>query len=226
MMNRRMFFALGFLLLAPVAQAASLTVSPIRLDVPAPSSSASVTLRNEASLPVNIQIRIFKWVLKNGADFYEETDDVVATPPVATVPPGGSALVRIVRTGNAPVVGEESYRLIVDEIPDANRVRNVGVNIALRYAIPVFFLNGDASQAKVAWSIRTEGGKRMLVATNSGDKSSRIVNLRLDKATLYPGLAGYVLGHSTRMWPLPAKASGARVLADTDTGPIDAPLAR
>ena len=226
MMNRRMFFALGFLLLAPVAQAASLTVSPIRLDVPAPSSSASVTLRNEASLPVNIQIRIFKWVLKNGADFYEETDDVVATPPVATVPPGGSALVRIVRTGNAPVVGEESYRLIVDEIPDANRVRNVGVNIALRYAIPVFFLNGDASQAKVAWSIRTEGGKRMLVATNSGDKSSRIGRLSLDKTVLSAGLAGYVLGHSTRMWPLPAKVSGARVLADTDAGPIDAPLAR
>ena len=123
-------------------------------------------------------------------------------------------------------MGEESYRLIIDEIPDANRVRNVGVNIAVRYSIPVFFLNGDASQSKVAWSIRTEGGKRMLVATNAGDKSIRIVNLRLDKTTVKAGLAGYVLGHSTRMWPLPAKATGARVLADTDAGPIDAPLAR
>ena len=212
--------------MAPLAQAASLSVSPNRLDVPAPASSASVDLRNDAALPINIQIRIFKWVLKNGEDFYEETDDVVATPPVATVPPGGSALVRIVRTANAPPVGEEPYRLIVDEIPDANRVRDVGVNVALRYAIPVFFLNGDASQAKVAWSIRTEGGKRMLIATNTGDKSSRIAKLRLDKTVLYAGLAGYVLGHSTRMWPLPAKASGARIFADTDAGPIDAPLAR
>jgi fimbrial chaperone protein len=217
---------LAFVLIAPIAQAASLSVSPIRLDVPAPGSSASLTLRNEAALPINIQIRIFKWVLKNGEDFYEQTDDVVATPPVASIPPGGSALVRIVRTANAPVVGEEPYRLIVDEIPDANRVRNSGVTVALRYAIPVFFLNGDASQAKVAWSIRTISGKRMLVATNTGDKSSRVANLRLDKTVLYAGLAGYVLGHSTRMWPLPAKASGARVLADTDSGPIDAPLAR
>ena len=223
---RNILCLLAFAFLAPVAQAASLSISPIRLDVPAPASSASINLRNEAALPINIQIRIFKWVLKNGADFYEETDDVVATPPVATVPPGGSALVRIVRTGNAPVVGEEPYRLIVDEIPDANRVRNVGVNVALRYAIPVFFLNGDASQAKLAWSIRTEGGKRMLVATNTGDKSSRVAKLRLDKTVLYAGLAGYVLGHSTRMWPLPAKASGARVFADTDAGPIDAALSR
>ncbi len=220
------FSFVSFLLFSSVVQASSLSVSPIRLDVPAPSSSASVTLRNEAALPINIQIRIFKWVLKNGVDFYEETEDVVATPPVATVPPGGSALVRIVRTGAAPVVGEEPYRLIVDEIPDANRVRNVGVTVALRYAIPVFFRNGDASQPKLAWSIRTVGGKRMLVATNDGDKSSRIAKLSLDKTVLYAGLAGYVLGHSTRMWPLPAKASGARVTAESDNGPIDAALSR
>ena len=215
-----------FVLFASLAQAASISVSPICVDVPAPASSASVTLRNEAALPVNIQIRIFKWVLKDGDDFYEETESVVATPPVATVPPGGSALVRIVRTDNRPVVGEEPYRLIVDEIPDANRVRNVGVNVALRYAIPVFFRNGDASQPKLAWSIRTVSGKRMLVATNTGDKSSRIANLNLGKTSLYKGLAGYALGQSTRMWPLPAKASGARVTAESDNGPIDAPLAR
>ena len=226
MLLRNVLSLLVLLLLAPVAQAASISVSPIRVDVPAPASSASVTLKNDAALPVNIQIRIFKWVLNKGDDFYEETEAVVATPPVATIPPGGSALVRIVRTGNEPVGGEEPYRLIVDEIPDANRVRNVGVNVALRYAIPVFFRNGDSSQPKVAWSIRTEGGKRMLIATNTGDKSSRIANLRLDKTVLYAGLAGYVLGHSTRMWPLPAKASGARILADTDAGPIDAALAR
>jgi len=222
----RLLSAFALLLIGCVAHAASLSVSPIRLDIPSSASSASVTLRNDGALPINIQIRMFRWKLNNGEDFYEESDDVVATPPVAAVPPGGSALVRIVRTGSAPVVGEESYRLVVDEIPDANRVRNMGVNVALRYLIPVFFLNGDASQPKLDWSIRTEGGKRMLVAVNSGDKNRRIANLSLDKTTVQKGLAGYVLGHSTRMWPLPAKASGARVLADTDAGPIDAPLAR
>jgi len=215
-----------WVLFTPAAQAASLSVSPIRIDVPAPANSASVNLRNEAALPVNIQIRLFKWVLKNGDDFYEETDDVVATPPVAVLPPGGSALVRILRTSNGALVGEESYRLVVDEIPDANRIRNSGISMALRYMIPVFFLNGDAAQPKLVWSIRTEGGKRMLAATNAGDRSSRIANLRLDQTVIFGGLAGYVLGHSTRMWPLPAKVSGARVTADSNTGPIDAPLSR
>lgn len=218
--------ALVFMFMAQAVEAASMTVSPIRVDVSPPANSAAVTLRNDSALPTNLQIRIFRWKLNGGDDFYEEAVDVVATPPVATVPPGGSAQVRILRTGKAPLVGEESYRLIVDEIPDANRVRNSGVNVALRYAIPVFFRNGDASQPKLSWSIRTEGGKRMLVATNSGDKSSRITNLRLEKTILYGGLAGYVLGHSTRMWPLAARLNGARVTADSDQGGIDAAIQR
>ncbi len=226
MTMRWLFLLLCLHLFGTAAQAGSISVSPIRADVPAPSKSASVTLRNDGAQPVNIQIRIFKWALKKGEDHYEETNDVVATPPVATIPPGGDALVRIMRLDQRPVTGEEPYRLIVDEIPDANRIRNVGVNVAVRYAIPVFFLNGDAAQPRLSWSIRTEGGKRMLVAVNAGDKSSRISNLRIGSTTLRPGLAGYVLGHSTRMWPLPPHATAARVLADSDHGVIDAPLSR
>ena len=226
MTMRAILSCLCLLLSAAVVQAGSISVSPIRADVPAPSKSASISLKNDGAQPVTIQIRIFKWGLKNGQDDYAESDDVVATPPVATVPPGGEALVRILRLDQKPVVGEEPYRLIVDEIPDANRIRNMGVNVAVRYAIPVFFLNGDAAQSRLAWSVRTEGGKRMLVATNTGDKSRRISNLRLGGVTLRPGLAGYVLGHSTRMWPLPTNATAARVLADSDQGVIDAPLSR
>lgn len=226
MMMRSILCGFCLHLATPAAEAASLSVSPIRADVPAPANSSSVALKNDGVSPVNLQIRIFKWLLKNGEDYYEETVDVVATPPVATVPPGGEALVRLMRVGQAPVVGEEPYRLIVDEIPDANRVRNAGVNVAVRYSIPVFFLNGDASQSRLVWSVRTEGGKRTLVAANSGDKSSRISNLRLGGVTLRPGLAGYVLGHSSRMWNLPANASAARVRADSENGAIDALLSR
>ena len=84
---------LACLLFSQIAQAANISVFPIRIDVSAPATSASVNLKNEAAQPVNIQIRIFKWVLKNGEDFYEESDDVVATPPVAvlTVTPGSLA---------------------------------------------------------------------------------------------------------------------------------------
>ncbi len=213
-----------FIATACPVRAASVSVSPIRVDVSEPANSASVSLKNDDARPVNLQIRLFKWSLAKGDDDYEETDDVVVTPPVTTIAPGASATVRIVRTSTAPITGEETYRLVVDEIPDANRVKNLGVNVSLRYTVPVFFLNGDASQPKVAWSIRTEGGKRVLAAENSGDKHIRLNDMSLGSIKLYKGLAGYVLGHSTRTWLLPAKATGARVISDSDAGRVDAPL--
>ena len=207
------------------ASAASISVSPIRADVMEPGNSTSFTIKNDAARTVNIQVRIFKWSLANGADDYAETDDVVATPPVAAVPQGASATVRIVRTSRAPVKGEESYRLVVDEIPDANRVRNIGVNVALRYTIPVFFLSGEAAQPRLTWTVRSEKGKRMLVATNAGDKHLRISALKVGSATVVPGLAGYVLGHSSKKWELPKGASGA-ISADSDAGRINASISR
>jgi fimbrial chaperone protein len=207
------------------AAAASISVSPIRADVMEPGSTTSFTIKNDAAKTANIQIRIFKWSLSNGSDTYAETDDVVATPPVAAIPQGASATVRIVRTSRAPVTGEESYRLVIDEIPDANRVRNLGVNVALRYTIPVFFLSGEASQPRVTWTVRSEKGKRMLVATNTGDKHLRISALKVGSTTIVPGLAGYVLGHSSKKWQLPGGASGA-ISADSDAGRINASISR
>ncbi|MDB5546414.1 MAG: gram-negative pili assembly chaperone, N-terminal domain protein [Hyphomicrobiales bacterium] len=207
------------------ASAASISVSPIRADVMEPGNSTSFTIKNDAARTVNIQVRIFKWSLANGADDYAETDDVVATPPVAAVPQGASATVRIVRTSRAPVKGEESYRLVVDEIPDANRVRNLGVNVALRYTIPVFFLSGEAAQPRLTWTVRSEKGKRMLVATNAGDKHLRISALKVGSTNVVPGLAGYVLGHSSKKWELPGGASGA-ISAESDAGRINASISQ
>lgn len=218
--------AFGALLAAAPARAASISVSPIRIDVLAPGNSGTVTLKNDSQQPVNVQIRIFAWSLNNGGDFYAASDDVVATPPVAAIAPGGAATVRIIRTSGAPVAREESYRLVVDEIPDANRQRNFGVAVALRYTLPVFFLDPSASQPKLTWSIRSEGGRRLLTAVNAGDKHIRVSALKLGGTVLERGLAGYVLGHSTRTWALPARASGNRVTAESDAGPVNAPLSR
>lgn len=205
------------------ANAASISVSPIRADVLEPSTSTSFTIKNDAARSTNVQVRIFKWSLLNGADHYAETDEVVATPPVATLPHGSAATIRVVRVSRGPLKGEESYRLVVDEIPDANRARNLGINVALRYTIPVFFLSGATSQPRLTWTIQNEKGKRMLIANNAGGKHVRINSLKVGSATVVPGLAGYVLGHSSKKWELPSGASGA-VSADSDAGRINASI--
>ena len=211
---------------ATAARAASISVSPIRVDVVEPATGGKVRLRNAAQGPVNVQIRIFKWSSKSGQDDFQETQDVVASPPFAQLPQNGEIEVRILRVSGAKIKGEESYRLVIDEVPDANRVKNIGVNVAIRYALPVFYLEMDATPARVAWNIGTQGGRSVLIATNAGDRHLRIADLAIDGAPITKGLAGYVLGNSTRVFPLPAgHGSGNAISAMTELGRVDAHLA-
>ena len=195
-----------FLLSAPSAEAASLRVSPVTLDLSMPRSSATLTLRNDASRPLDVQVRVFRWTQTGGADAYEATTAVVASPPATRLAPGVDYTVRVVRTSKAPVTTEESYRIVIDEIP-AKRVQRSGtINLVVRHSIPIFFRNPQADTPKVAWKLDRTGGKLKLVAANTGGTRLKLADLALEQgnARLYArqGLVGYVLAGATMEWPV------------------------
>ena len=109
-------------------QAGTLQVEPVIVDVTAPGGASTVTLRNEGAAPIEAQIRVFRWSLVDGQEKLEPTDDVVASPPSATLTPKGLYIVRVVRVSKKPMVGEESYRLLVDQLPDEERARHLVEN--------------------------------------------------------------------------------------------------
>lgn len=212
---------------AGAGSAGSLSVSPIRVEVLQPATSGNVTLRNESGRPLVGQVRVFEWALRDGKDHFTPTDQVIASPPIVQLAPGSDALVRLLRLAGAPVDGEKAYRLVIDEVPNANRVRNMGVNLAVRYALPLFFVSPDASQPKLVWTIENRGGRKMLVSVNSGDRSVRISNLSIGGVKVAPGLAGYVLGRSERVFELPRNAPNAGAIsAETDKGRLNAQVGR
>ena len=131
-------------------QAASLQVAPVLVEVPAPGATATLKLRNEGNRPLDAQIRIFKWTQVDGADSLTPTNDVAASPPLASLRPNTDYTVRVVRTKKEPVAKEESYRLLIDELPSAAGSQGTAVNIALRYSMPVFFtVPGNASKIEL-----------------------------------------------------------------------------
>ena len=152
------------------AQAASLTVVPISIDVPQPAAVAVITLRNREARPLNAQIRVFRWTQVDGGDRLEPTEDVIASPPIVTINAGADYLVRLQRTAPGALAGEEAYRAVIDELPNPNRQRNGAIAIVLRYLVPTFFLSPDATQPKLAWSIVRRGGAVVVTAVNSGDR--------------------------------------------------------
>jgi fimbrial chaperone protein len=218
------------------AQASGLRVEPVLLELNAPAAASMLTLRNDEDFDVAVQTRVFRWSQAGTTESLDPATDVVASPPITTLAPGSAYTVRVVRTAKTPVRGEESYRVLVDELPDARRLRTGGISILLRQSIPVFFRAPALTPADVAWSLHARDGKLLIVGTNRGDERLRIASLRLrDRAGRTTGfgngLVGYVLGRSSMTFTIahPPQGFGASgpvsIAAESNTGPVQATAA-
>ena len=214
------------------SHAASLRVSPVILDLKAPTASSSLRIWNEAKSPINVQVRIFRWTQQNGSDVLTAADDVVASPPMTQLKPGAENLVRIVRLSKVPIKAEESYRVIVDELPSRGKPQSGTINLVIRHSIPVFFADAAASDAEPVWSVTPQANGYKVSVSNKGLKRIRIANLKLlggngQAVAQQQGLVGYVLGNSNTSWMVPAtdnKRSGGtlKISADSEGGPVNA----
>ncbi len=211
------------------ACAASLQVAPILLEVTTPGATTTVTLRNTGAAPIATQIRVFRWIQEGGKERLEPTAYVIASPPAAELRPGQDYVVRVVRVTKNPVVGEEAYRLLIDELPEVSQRRRT-INFVVRHALPLFFNAPGSSASEAAWSVTQKGRACVLTATNAGDRRIRLASVKIaggaKSLSFGPGLAGYALGHSTMSWT--AAASGLRpgdrvtITGQTEEGPFDA----
>lgn len=182
--------------------ATSVRVEPVLLELNAPTAAGTLTLRNDEDVDVAVQTRVFRWSQVDGKDSLEPATDVAASPPIVTLAPGADYTIRVVRTSRSPVLGEEDYRVLVDQLPNSRRQNQAGVNILVRQSIPVFFRARQLSRANVSWSLRLEGSRLLIIGTNSGDERMRIASLHLRDAAgrtalFGNGLVGYVLGGSS-----------------------------
>ncbi|UXS03861.1 fimbrial biogenesis chaperone [Agrobacterium tumefaciens] len=213
------------------SHATSLRVSPVILDLRAPAASSSLRIWNDAKIPINVQVRIFRWTQQNGSDVLTAAEDVVASPPMTQLKPGAENLVRIVRLSKAPIKAEESYRIMVDELPVQTKAPSGTVNLVVRHSIPVFFSNASASDAEPVWTVTPKANGYQVTVSNKGLKRLRIANLKLlggngQAVAQQQGLVGYVLGKSGASWLIPAvvKRGGGtlKVSADSEGGPVNA----
>jgi fimbrial chaperone protein len=226
---------LAVLMASPSAmlQAASLQVAPVSVEVTAPGAASTMKLRNEGTQPLDAQIRVFRWTQVDGVDTLTPADDVAASPPQVALRPKTDYVVRVVRTSKEPVAKEETYRLLIDELPSRTGVGAATVTIALRYSIPVFFTAPGIAAPKLSWELQQRNNKALIAVSNGGDRRIRLSKLKFTDskggiASFGDGLAGYVLGHSTKTFPVPASAKGfgagglASISAQSDVGPVEA----
>jgi fimbrial chaperone protein len=230
---RRHVLSLVVLILASLpASSATLGVSPVLLDISMPRNNGKLRLENRGEDHVDIQVRVFRWEKKDGRDYLAATKDVMASPPMAKLKPGAKYTLRIVRVAKHAVEREESYRVVIDQLPKRTKRRGSHVSFLIRQSIPVFFAPTATEESSLSWSATMENGKLMLRAENAGKSRAKLSNIKLATREGEPvmqreGLAGYVLAGSNAQWAQSAGKAiepGTKLIitAADENGPFEA----
>lgn len=192
--------------LSPAAVAGTFTISPLRVDLSGNAGTAALTVRNEDATAVVVQAEGLAWLQDGGEDGLTPTRDLLVSPAVFTLAPGGSQLVRVALRRPVDPVRELAYRLVMQEVPQAARADFTGLQVSLRLSVPVFVTPSAPAEPELTWSAtRTATGALELEAHNGGAAHARIHRFALKHVptdapvAAQPALA-YVLPGATRRW--------------------------
>jgi fimbrial chaperone protein len=224
-------------LLAPAsARGQSLEISPVLVELSASTPSVVVTVRNGGAVTMRYQVGGQRWSEdRAGQPTLLPADDLAIFPPLFQLAPGASRKVRVGATV-APAPLERSWRLMVEELPDAVAAAGHQVAIRTRFAIPVF-LAPTRTEVRCELGLKREAGRLELVVANRG--TTRVKPLtttvqlsgadgaRLRDLEIAPW---YVLAGGERAWPVDvprevcAGVRHARVVADVGGRRLEASL--
>lgn len=198
---------------APAAAAGGLQLTPTSLTLGARRQADGLWLINGGEQPLQAQVRVFRWIQDEAGERFEPTRALAASPPMLELAPGARQLVRVIRLGPPPPA-EESYRLIVDELPPPDGARRPGLQFVLRYSVPVFLAAaGDPPTApQLGAALSFDGDRASLEVRNRGDRHAQLADLafvdqRGQRHPVATGLLGYVLPGQRMRWPLTAPAA-------------------
>jgi fimbrial chaperone protein len=217
---------------APVALAGSFMVSPVRATLSAKQPVAALTVRNESQEATVVQVEVVAWTQREGNDVYAATRELLATPPIFTVGPGASQLVRIGLRRDADPGRELAYRVFLQEVPAPAKTEFKGLRVALRMGIPVFVLPPTAVAPLLLWRAEpAQGGGLSLSLRNDGTAHVQFTELRLalsgGSELTREQMSTYVLPGQSRGWRFNRSAppgASLRLNARTDGGDVETDL--
>ncbi len=198
---------------------ANFLIWPIYPVIENKQKAVPVWLENVGDSPAMVQIRVFKWTQDQYKEQFSTQQEIIASPPIVKIPAGTKQMIRLTQAVPTPDLKENSYRVVVDELPVAidSETDNSRVNFKMRYSIPLFTygkgigsgagqetrkLNSKNPLAKpiLTWGFTQVQGKEVLEIKNTGAMSARISEFKagdkLFKAQAENNAYGYVLPNS------------------------------
>lgn len=194
---------LALLTMSEPASAGDFQVSPVRVSLSSTAQAGMVTVSNRAGAPVRLQLQGFAWSeTVGGEQVLTPSERLVIFPTLLELNPGESRRVRIGLSGQ-PATTEETYRLIVEELPDHRTPDPKGVAIRMRMSIPVFATSGEGKALGAITEARVLPGRERKLRIELGNLGER--HFKAGRIEVELELKGRP--------PLTAKLSGWYVLA-------------
>ena len=229
-----------FLVGANVVNAAALGVNPVRVTLSDNQKMGTITLRNDGTEPITMQMEVLSWSQREGNAVFAATRELLANPPIFTIPAGSSQLVRVGLRRAPDAQRELSYRIILEELPPPpdpdSSGSGSGASMTLRISLPVFVSPEIDTKPVLLWqAVRTSQGALKISLSNNGNTHIQIKNFKLslldsEQPWVTLQTADYVLAGQSRDWivlanpenPAPPPGVTLKLFAQTDAGDIEA----
>ncbi|ABI56133.1 molecular chaperone [Alkalilimnicola ehrlichii MLHE-1] len=174
----------GLLLSLPALSAASgLQVTPLRVHLDEDTPAAALTLRNHGDRSRVIQTEVVHWTQEEGEDIHAPTDEVLVTPPIFTVEPGESQVVRVAHAGrnaDSTRAVEQAYRIYLQESPPPTEGDGARLQVILRLGVPLFVAPEGGERPDLRWTVHAlESGGLEIRAENLGNIHAHVQELRV-----------------------------------------------
>ncbi len=205
---------LALLWITEVVLAGSFSVAPVRVSLSANEPSSVLTIRNSGQDETVVQVQANTWSQNEGSDVLEPTTDLIAVPPLFTLPAGGSQVVRV-GLRRAPASAQElTYRILLREVPPPPTEDFTGLQVALMLSLPVFVAPPQGAEPELRWNLKPAVDEGIeLQLSNDGD-----AHVQLKKVTLAPPEGEAIEGRDLPIYLLPGQSRAWLVAADSPIG--------
>ncbi|EKE82114.1 molecular chaperone [Idiomarina xiamenensis] len=231
--------ALSLFIASPVSRAESLLIWPLMPTLASGAKSVAIHIENTGQTSRTLQFRVLQWQQPNHTDHgwdstgrhetYHQQQRVIASPPVATIAPESTQLIRLVYfQGTVPEAEQEqAYRVLIDDITPIAADNDNAFNFRMRYSVPLFLSRPQTvPMPKKTGSYSDYLNEHINVYCRAIDDETAelhihnhgAVHLRLaqlqvlgaEQQTLFhngEGLFGYVLPGAKQRWQLPVSCN-------------------
>lgn len=194
-------FVLG---LSQSVRAGGLTISPVMIELESSRKAVAITLTNGGDTTLTFQSRALIWQQVDGVDSYAPTDALLVAPAIIDIPPQSSQVFRVALRRADPVVVEQSFRLLLEDVSRSESGEGKpAVALRLIHSLPLFVAPSTKTVLALRWSPCDAGGKSGCVRiSNVGNRHVKIRSVTIggERWERQLDVPGTLLAGSWREW--------------------------